>query len=66
MRWDVLNTTVLINPVVRGSFEAEVDYLKEFIQKRFDITNEIVNIANNTFINTEYERNSFVIEIAEN
>ena len=66
MRWDVLNTTVLVNPVVRGSFEAEVDYLKEFVQKRYDITDEIVKIANSTFINTEYERNSFRIEIAEN
>ena len=66
MRWDVLNTTVLVNPVVRGSFEAEVDYLKEFVQKRYDITDEIVKIANSTFINTEYERNSFRMEIAEN
>ena len=66
MRWDVLNKTVLVNPVVRGSFEAEVEYLKEFVPKRFDITDEIVKIANSTFINTEYERNSFRIEIAEN
>ena len=66
MRWDVLNTSVLINPVIRGSFDAEVDYLKEFIQKRFDITDEIVKIANYSFINTEYERNSFKIDIDEN
>ena len=66
MRWDVLNKTVLVNPVVRGSFEAEVDYLKEFAQKRFDITDEIVKIANSTFINTEYERNSFRIDIVVN
>ena len=56
MRWDVLNKKVLVNYVARGSFDAEVDYLKEFIQKRFDITDEIVKIANSTFINTEYER----------
>ena len=63
MRWNVLNTLVLINPVVRGSFEAEVDYLKEFIQKRFDITDETVKNTNYTTINTEYERNSFKCDI---
>ena len=47
MRWDILNSLVLVNPVARGSFEAEVDYLKEYIQKRFDITDEIVR--NTTF-----------------
>ena len=66
MRWDVLNTPVLVNPVTRGSFDAEVDYLKEFIQKRYDITDEIVKIVNKTFINTQYERNSFKIDIYEN
>ena len=66
MRWDVLNKTVLVNPVVRGSFEAEVDYLKEFAQKRFDITDEIVKIANSTFINIEYERNTSRINITIN
>ena len=66
MRWDVLNKTVLVNPVVRGSFEAEVDYLKEFVQKRFDITDEIVKIANSTFINYENERNTSRINITIN
>ena len=66
MRWDVLNKTVLVNPVVRGSFEAEVDYLKEFVQKRYDITDEIVKIANSTFINIEYERNTSRINITIN
>ena len=66
MRWDVLNKTVLINPVVRGSFEAEVDYLKEFVQKRFDITDETVKIANSTFINYENERNTSRINITIN
>lgn len=66
MRWDVLNKTVLLNPVVRGSFEAEVDYLREFIQKRFDITDEIVKIANSTLINIEYEKNGPRVGIVEN
>ena len=66
MRWDVLNKTVLVNPVVRGSFEAEVEYLKEFVQKRFDITDEIVKIANSTFINYENERNTSRINITIN
>ena len=66
MRWDVLNITVMLNPVVRGSFEAEVDYLREFIQKRFDIIDEILKIANSTFINTEHEKNYTRAEVAEN
>ena len=42
IRWDILNTLVLVNPKARGSFEAEVNFLKEYILKRFDITDEIV------------------------
>jgi hypothetical protein len=42
IRWDILNTLVLMNPKARGSFEAEVNFLKEYILKRFDITDEIV------------------------
>ena len=37
MRWDILNKLIISNPVARGSHKAEVDYLKEFILKRYDI-----------------------------
>jgi hypothetical protein len=56
MRWDVLNKLILANPVARGSHQAEVDYLKEFIQKRYEILDEIVNIANSSFINEKVEK----------
>lgn len=58
IRWDILNTKVLLNPVLRGSFEAEVDYLKEFIQKRFDILNDVVKNATFESITAEVERKS--------
>ena len=58
MRWDILNTLVLINPVARGSFEAEVDFLKEFIQKRLDITDELVKNTSPEDINKKVEKRS--------
>ena len=56
IRWDILNSLVLVNPVARGSFEAEVNYLKEYIQKRFDITDEIVRNATFETITKEVEK----------
>ena len=45
MRWDILNTVIEVISIARGSFEAEVEYLKEFIQQRYAITDEIVKKA---------------------
>ena len=56
IRWDILNIKVLVSPVARGSFEAEVDYLKEYIQKRYDITNEIVENVTFETVNAEVEK----------
>ena len=36
MRWDILNRQEHMNPVARGSFAAEVAYLKEYISKRVE------------------------------
>lgn len=36
MRWDILNRQEHMNPVARGSFAAEVAYLKEFVTKRVE------------------------------
>ena len=36
MRWNILNSKEHMNPVARGSFAAEVAYLKEFITKRVE------------------------------
>ena len=53
IRWDILNHKVLLNPVVRGSFEAEVEYLKYFIDKIFDVVDEIVNNATFESVNAK-------------
>ena len=45
MRWDVLNSRQFMEAVIRGSFEAEVEYLKEFVDNRFDIFGEIISNA---------------------
>lgn len=36
MRWNILNSKEHMNPVARGSFAAEVAYLKEFVAKRVE------------------------------
>ncbi len=36
MRWDILNRQEHMNPVARGSFAAEVAYLKDYISKRIE------------------------------
>ena len=45
MRWDVLSKKQFMEAVLRGSFEAEVDYLKEFVEDRFDVFGNIVDTA---------------------
>ena len=45
MKWDVLNSRQFMEANLRGSFEAEVNYLKEFVENRFDIFGGIVNSA---------------------
>ena len=53
IRWDIFNTKVLLNPVLRKSFEEEVDYLKYYIQKRYDILDEIVKNASPESVSRE-------------
>ena len=53
IRWDIFNTKVLLNPVLRESFEEEVDYLKYYIQKRYDILDEIVKNASPESVSAE-------------
>lgn len=36
MRWNILNRQEHMNPVARGSYEAEISYLKEYITKRIE------------------------------
>ena len=56
MRWDILNTKILLNPVTRGSFEAEAEYLKYYIDKRYDILDNIVKNASFETINAEVKK----------
>ena len=53
IRWDIFNTQVLLNPVLRKSFEEEVEYLKFYIQKRYDILDEIVKNATPESVSVE-------------
>lgn len=36
MRWDIMDTLVQQNPVIWGSFEAEVQHVRDFITARFE------------------------------
>ena len=56
IRWDVLNARQFMEAVIRGSFEAEVDYLKEYVEERFDVFGEIVANATSASILEEYPR----------
>ena len=44
-KWDVLKTRQFLEARCRGSFQAEADYLKEYVEKRFDVFGEIVRNA---------------------
>ena len=55
MRWDILNTKIIVTPAARGSYEAEAEYLKEFIRQRYDITDEIVKKATHDSIISKEE-----------
>ena len=57
MRWDVLNSKQFMEAALRGSFKAEVDYLKEFVENRFDIFGEIVSNATPESVLEETKRN---------
>ena len=54
LRWPILSTNVHMNPTSRGSYQAEVDYLKKYIENRivwFDkklkyVHTEVENIDN--------------------
>ena len=45
MKWDVLNSKQFMEAATRGTFEAEVAYLKEFVEDRFDVFGSIVESA---------------------
>lgn len=44
-RWPILSTTVHMNPRALGSFEAEVDAVKDYITKRFAKLDQLIGIV---------------------
>jgi hypothetical protein len=55
IRWNILNEKQFLQPAARGSYEAEIQYLKEFIENRFSIFGEIVNSATTQSVNEEVQ-----------
>ena len=55
IRWDILNEKQFLQPAARGSYEAEIKYLKEFIENRFSIYGQIINSATTTSVNEKVE-----------
>ena len=53
IRWDILNEKQFLQPTARGSYEAEIQFLKEFIENRFNIYGQIVNSATTQSVNEE-------------
>ena len=54
-RWDVLDKKVNVSPTARCSFKREVAFLKEYIPKRFDLVNQIVESSTTTSVNEEVD-----------
>ena len=52
-RYDILNKKVIASPTARCSYKREVAYLKEYMPKRFDLVNDIVESATTTSVNEE-------------
>ena len=55
IRWDVLKEKQFLQPTARGSYEAEIEYLKEFIENRFTIFDQIVTNANAETVNEKVQ-----------
>ena len=36
IRWDILNKKVAYNPVITGSYEKEITYIKNYLEKRIE------------------------------
>ena len=55
IRWDILNEKQFLQPTARGSYEAEIQYLKEFIENRFNIFGQIINSATTQSVNEKVQ-----------
>ena len=54
-RWNILNKKQFLQPAARGSYEAEIKYLKEFIENRFSTYRQIVNSSTTSSGNEKVE-----------
>ena len=54
-RWDILNKRINASPTARCSYKRELAYLKDYIPKRFDLVNKIVEAATTTSVNEEVD-----------
>ena len=54
-RWDILNKNINASPTARCSFKKEIAFLKDYIPKRFDLVNEIVEASTTQSVNEEVD-----------
>ena len=54
-RWDVLKKKVIASPTPRCSYKREIEYLKDYIPKRFDLVNDIVEKATTTSVSEKVQ-----------
>ena len=54
-RWDVLNKKINASPTARCTYKREVAFLKDYIPKRFDLVNKIIELATTTSVNEEVD-----------
>lgn len=55
IRWKVLEGRIFMEPQIFKNYDEEVDYLKQFIEKRFDTFGQIVSSSTTESVLEEYE-----------
>ena len=56
MKWDVLSSKQFMEAATRGTYKAEVDYLKEYIEERFDVFGALVESSTKESVLEETKR----------
>ena len=55
MRWKVLGGRIFMEPQIFENYDEEVDYLKQFIEKRFDTFGQIISNSTTKSVLEEYK-----------
>ena len=55
MRWKVLGGRIFMEPQIFENYDKEVDYLKQFIEKRFDTFGQIISNSTTKSVLEEYK-----------